>query len=56
MNRIGQEPWSKTGQFMDSSMGMPMVSSLLVLNEIPPLEMFKLSLVASAFLPIGIGD
>jgi hypothetical protein len=39
MSFIGQESFSSTGQFMESSTGMPMVSMLSVVNQTPPLEM-----------------
>jgi len=37
---MGQESFNRTGQFMDSSIGIPVVSMLSVVNQTPPLEMF----------------
>ena len=40
MSFIGQESLSNTGQFIESSIGMPLVSMFSVVNQTPPLEMF----------------
>ena len=37
---MGHESFSKTGQFIDSSIGMPLVNMFSVLNQTPPLEIF----------------
>ena len=37
---MGHESFNRTGHVMDSSIGMPLVSIVSVLNQTPPLEIF----------------